>query len=230
MKQLQTIGIVLSRTNYQESDRILTILTPDNGKVRVLAKGVRKSRSKLAGGVELFSVSEIGYMRGRGELSTLISSRLLRHYGNIAQNIDRTMLGYDLIKLLNKVTEDEPEESYFELLQTAFESLNQPDIQADLIKLWYYAQLLRLAGHTPNLRTGLSGTALDRDASFVFSYDDMVFSERHDGPFEAGHIKFLRLVFGNNKPGSLQKVQGAAYVLPACLNLVLTILPNHIRT
>lgn len=47
-KDIRTLGIVLRRTNYGEADRILNILTP-SGKITAIAKGVRKSRSKLAG-------------------------------------------------------------------------------------------------------------------------------------------------------------------------------------
>ncbi|MEK7561678.1 MAG: DNA repair protein RecO, partial [Patescibacteria group bacterium] len=81
MNRYITKGIVLSRTDYGEADRILSFLTIDHGKVRAIAKGVRKSKSKLAGGIELFSVSDLTLIIGRGELNTLISTRLVRHYG-----------------------------------------------------------------------------------------------------------------------------------------------------
>jgi hypothetical protein len=105
MNQLTTQGIILGRTDYGEADRILTMLTPDHGKLRLMAKGVRRVRSKLAGGIELFSVSDVTYIKGRGDIGTLISTRLVRYYKYIVSDINRTMLGYDLIKLLNKVTE-----------------------------------------------------------------------------------------------------------------------------
>ena len=221
---------MLRRTNYQEADRILTILTPDHGKVRALAKGVRKSKSKLAGGVELFSVSEIGFIRGKGELVTLTSARLTIHYGNIVQDINRTMLGYELIKLLNKVTEDEPGEEYFDLLRDAFDALDQPKINIDLINLWFRTQLLRIAGHTPNLRTDAAGQKLDASGRYLFSYDDMAFLSRPASPYGADHIKFLRLVFSGNAPRTLQQVTSVETLITPCLTLIQTILPAHIRT
>ena len=54
-KDLRTKAIVLRRTDYGEADRILQLLTP-SGKRSVIARGVRKEKSKLAGGIELFSV------------------------------------------------------------------------------------------------------------------------------------------------------------------------------
>ena len=55
---LRTHAIVLRRTNYGESDRILSLLTPE-GKIAVLARGVRKEKSRLAGGIELFSTDDV---------------------------------------------------------------------------------------------------------------------------------------------------------------------------
>ena len=147
MKQIVTTGIVLARTNYGEADRILTLITPEYGKLSLMAKGVRRIKSKLAGGIELFSVSDITFIRGRSDLGTLISARLIKHYRTIVKDIGRTMLGYDLIKLLNKATEDEPESEYFTLLEQAFEALDDPTIDQNLIRLWFTMQLLRLGGY-----------------------------------------------------------------------------------
>lgn len=230
MNQIVTKGIILTRTNYQEADRVLSILTPDYGKVSALAKGVRKSKSKLAGGVELFSISEIGFIKGKGTLATLTTARLLVHYDRIVQDINRTMLGYELLKLLNKVTEDEPGREYFELLQELFKALDDSDISEDLIRLWFYAQLLREAGHTPNLRTDSSKQQLAPEGNYHFTHDEMHFTAHPEGMFLADHIKLLRLSFSNNTPRGLHKIQGADELITTCMQLVRTILPNHIRT
>src|SRR5688572_15436140 len=147
MNQLVTEGIILSRIDYGEADRILTLLTPEQGKLRLMAKGVRRVKSKLAGGIELFSVSSITFVKGRGEIGTLISTRLAKHYAAIVKDLDRTMLGYDLIKQLNKVTEDHPEPEYFELLRHVFAALDDPAISLELVRFWFAAQLLRIEGH-----------------------------------------------------------------------------------
>ena len=230
MNQLLTQGIILSRTDYGEADRIITLLTPDYGKLRLLAKGVRKIKSKLAGGIELFSVSHITFIRGKGEMGTLISTRLLKHYGNIVTSITRVQLGYELIKLLNKVTEDEPETEYFELLKQAFEALNDNAIDEQLIRSWFSAQLLQQAGHTPNLHTDVSGKKLEANVSYDFSFDDMAFVAHPAGQFMASHIKYLRLIFSSNQPKVLIKIQGITKLVADTAPLVQTMLRTHIRT
>ena len=72
-KDEKTLAYVLKRTNYGEADRILNIITPD-GKRAVIAKGVRKEKSKLAGGVEMFSLSELNIHYGKGEFGLVTSA------------------------------------------------------------------------------------------------------------------------------------------------------------
>jgi DNA repair protein RecO (recombination protein O) len=230
MKQLNTTAIVLSRTNYSEADRILTLLTPQYGKLSLLARGVRRVKSKLAGGIELFSVSEITFVRGRGEVGTLVSARMLRNYGHIVKDLDRTMLGYELIKKVNKVTEDEPEEEFFDLLRDAFEALNIPDIPLPIIRFWFGAQLLRLSGHAPNLRADSKGGKLSEDRVYEFSFEHLAFTEAPgQGHFRAPHIKFLRLAMAGNTAQVLAHVQGSNELTAATAPLVNTMLATYLR-
>lgn len=221
MNQQITQAIVLARTDYGEADRILTLLTPDQGKLRLMAKGVRRVKSKLAGGIELFSVSDITFIKGRGDMGTLVSTRLVRHFGTIVKDIERTMLGYELIKQLNKVTEDEPEPEYFALLEQAFGALDDHIIPLTLIKLWFDMQLLRLGGHAPNLQTDADGRKLSAAQTYDFSLDAMAFvANPNRGHFTAQHIKFLRLGFSGQPPKVLAAVQNGAALVEAIGPLV----------
>jgi DNA repair protein RecO (recombination protein O) len=227
MNRVNTQGIVLSRTDYSEADRILTFLTPDAGKVSAIAKGVRKQRSKLAGGIELFSVSDISYIVGRKEISTLISTRLVKHYGDIVKDMDRTNAAYEAMKLINKATEDKPEAEYFHLMQTALESLDDAAVDLDLINIWLAAQLLRLAGHTPNLRTQRNGQKLQANQTYDFDFESMCFEPGE--AFGSDQIKFLRLLFSDNQPTVLQKVEGSARLADHLLGMLRLILQNFVR-
>lgn len=211
MKQINTTAIILSRTDYGEADRILTLLTPDHGKLSLIAKGVRRIKSKLAGGIELFSVSDIAYIKGRSDIGTLVSTRLIKYYGHIVKDVSRTMLGYELIKMLNREIEDEPEAEYFELMEQAFAALDDPAIPLELVRVWFSAQLLRLSGHTPNLTHSADGARLEAGQTYEFSYDDSSFvgrSEGREAPFSADDIKFLRILFSGTSPAVLAKVTG----------------------
>jgi DNA repair protein RecO len=217
---LVTRGIVLARTDFGEADRIVTMLTPDRGKLRLMARGVRKPLSKLAGGIELFSTSDLTYLEGKGEIGTLISIRLLKHYGHIVRDLDRVQLGYELIKTLNRATEDHPEPTYYELLEQAFESLDDDAINLELIRIWFDCRLLHLAGHAPNLTTDTSGRKLSSDQTYNFDFDAMAFTPHASGKFSSSHIKFLRLLSAQHKPQTLQKIDGLPGLIQACRPLL----------
>lgn len=232
MKQIITTAIILSRTDYGEADRILTLLTADHGKLRLMAKGVRRIKSKLAGGIELFSVSDISYMKGRGDIGTLVSTRLVKYYDTIVRDISRTMLGYELIKILNREIEDEPEPEYFELMEQAFAALDDPAINLDVVRVWFSAQLLRLSGHTPNLTHEANGTRLEAGKTYEFSYDDSSFISRPadtDAPFGPDDIKFLRILFSGTSPAVIAKVSGSETLIEKTRPLVQFMAGQYIR-
>ncbi len=229
MNQIVTTGIVLSRTSFQEADRILTILTPDYGKVRVIAKGVRRAKSKLAGGIELFSVSDLTLLPGKSELQTLISSRLITYYSDIVKDIQRTMLGYEFLKRLSKSIEDASGGEYFELLQNALAGLNTLDLPIEIVETWFNIQLLQLTGHTPNLRTDSNGEALQSGVSYIFSFDEMTFSPDHKGESSTDLIKYLRMACVSASPGVLGQVQASEPLRATALQMTKSMLGYTLR-
>lgn len=231
MKQLLTTGIVLTRTSYGEADRIITLLTPDYGKLRLMARGVRRLKSKLAGGIELFSVSDITFIKGRGEIGTLISARLDRHYGGIVKDIERVQLGYDLIRRLNKATEDQPEAEYFILLEQAFAALDDENVSPPLTNLWFQSQLIKLGGHSPNLRTDTAGQPLAEGHRYDFDFDAMAFVESPSpaAAMNSDHIKCLRLLLSDNQPQILARVPQLTQLLSELAPLIQTMLNTYIR-
>jgi DNA repair protein RecO (recombination protein O) len=228
MRTFRAPAIILARTNYAEADRIITFITPDHGKVKAIVKGVRKQKSKLAGGIELFSVSDISFIPGRGDIDTVVSTRLITHYGHIVKDLDRTNAGYSFIKKLNKATEDAAESAYFDLLNQAFQALDDSAIDLTLIEVWFNAQLLRLAGHTPNLRTDTDDKKLESNDTYDFDFEKMCF-----GPgqaYGADQIKFLRLLFSANQPQVLNKVAESPVLAAACQPAVQSMLQGYVRT
>lgn len=229
MQQRVTRAIVLKRTNYGEADRILTVLTPDYGKLRLIARGVRKVKSKLAGGIELFSVSQITFIRGRGELATLISSRLESHYGNIVKDLPRVQLGYELLKQIDKNTEEETEAHYFELLKAALVALDDIGPSPALVNLYFQAQLLKLAGQAPNLQTDTGGQPLSVEQKYDFDVSAASFTVNASGRYSAKSIKFLRLTFGDNSPKALARIEKAETLTARVAPLVSSMMSNYLR-
>ncbi len=193
MKQIATEAIVLGRIDFGEAGRILTLLTKDQGKISALAKGVRRPKSKLAGGVELFTISDIVYIDGKGDIKTLVSAQLKTNFQYINSDITRSMLAYDVLKYTNLYTESVCEDSYFELVITVFGNLQNRELDPAIIWLWFGAQLLELSGHAINVATDADGNQLLATDKFRFDYENMAFMPAAQGSFTAKHIKVVRL-------------------------------------
>lgn len=208
MQYKRTNGIVLTRVDYGEADRVVTFLTSTEGKVTVMAKGVRKINSKLAGGVELLSESELMLAPSRGGMSTLISARPVDHLKDITKDINRTMAAYDILKLIHKNTEDNVEPGYYTVLKTALTDLNNLAVPTDIIWSWLIAQVLLIAGNAPNVTHTKDEAELELDKKYSFDYDDMHFFENDNGEYDTRTIKCMRLLFSPHPPSQLLKIGG----------------------
>jgi DNA repair protein RecO (recombination protein O) len=209
MNTIVTQGIVLRRTDFGEADRIVVLLTPDHGKISLVAKGVRRLKSKLAGGIELFSISSISYIKGRGELGTLVSSRLEQNFASIIKDIERVQLGYEIIKLVNNTIEDDAAATFFELLGQGLAALNDDSIDPTLIRIWFSAQMLRHTGHAPNTQFTREGKSLNPDKQYKFDAEAMALEEHDAGEYGKNEIKFMRLLFSDVSPKVLAAVEGS---------------------
>src|SRR3990167_7023064 len=126
----KTKAIVLRRTNYGESDRILQLLTADGHKVSTIAKGVRKEKSKLAGAIELFCESEVTIHQGKSEMGVLTSARVSEVMGDIVKDYERLQFGYEILKKIGRLSEHTHEPLLYDVVLIGLQSLN--DLKIDL--------------------------------------------------------------------------------------------------
>jgi recombinational DNA repair protein (RecF pathway) len=219
MNQIVTTGIVLRRINYNEADRIITYITPDKGKISLIAKGVRRPKSKLAGSIELFGESQITYIPGKGDISNLVSARLINNFGNIVKDLELTTTAYQFIQLLNRNLENYTGEEFYHLLKIGYESLNNPDISQRIIKIWFGLSFLNIMGHQPNMIINSDGI----DTNFEFNLNKMEFITDPRGIYEKNDIKFLRLALVQTPP-LLAKVKDSDPVVDKLLPLIILIM------
>ena len=212
MKPLRTPAIVLRRTNYGEADRILQLLTPHNGKISAIAKGVRREKSKLAGGVELLAISDVSLVAGKGDMWTLTGARMDTFFTHVLADYDRMQFAYTAIRKVAQAADQVDDEAFFELLRITLESLNNLDIQIDITVSWFWLQLAILQGQGLNLSTDVNGMKLVEDQNYRFDTEQMAFSFHENGEFTTEHIKLLRLLSAQ-KPAMAANVSGIAKLL-----------------
>lgn len=150
MAQYKTSGIIINRHNLGEADRIITVLTPQLGTIRAVAKGVRRIKSKLAGHLELFCESELMLATGKN-LDILTSARLVRHPASITGDYDKLRLAYLFAEMTDKLSgEREHHAGLYDLVAEAYSALHEGSPDA-LLELWFKLRLLATLGYTPDL-------------------------------------------------------------------------------
>src|SRR5215471_3273000 len=103
----RTEALIIRRSDFGEADRLLTLITPQ-GKRRVVAKGARKTTSRLAGHIELFSHATLLLAVGRN-LDIITQSVVLHSYDRLRGDIERIGAAYYAAELIDRLTEDEDE-------------------------------------------------------------------------------------------------------------------------
>ncbi len=217
MKTDRTRAIVLRRTNYGEADRVLQLLTPE-GRRSVMARGVRREKSKLAGGIELFAVSDVVIGEGRGELGVLTSARLVHFYGNIMTDYDRLQFGYLVIKLIARASETVDEPEWFDMLSEILMALDAKSIALELIETWFYVHYAGLLGRELNLELDIDGQKLSPDDYYRYDTGEQGLRQSEMGELDSRHIKLLRLV-ATRPLKVLAQIGGIDDVIGACLNV-----------
>jgi len=214
MSALRTRAIVLRRTNYGEADRILQLLTPE-GKRSVMARGVRREKSKLAGGIELFAITDVVINEGKGELGMLTSARLVHFYRHILEDYDTMQFGYEVIKQVARASEmvDEPE--WYEMLAEVLMALDAQSVSRALVETWFYLHYAALLGHELSLTHDVNGAKLQPEKRYMYDVSETGLREAPQGELTADHIKFLRLV-GAKSLKVLAQIGGIDHILPEC--------------
>lgn len=218
MADIRTKAIMLSRVNYGEADRVLQIITPDYGKMGVIARGVRREKSKLAGGIELLAECELTIHQGKGDLGLVTSSRMMSFYSKILADYDKLQFAYYVLKDVGKYAEQLTEPELYEVTRIALISLNEPTISHSTVELWYRLQMAIILGAGINLATDDNGMKLVEDASYRFDIEGMSFVHDMKGTYTSDHIKILRVASAQS-PAVVAHIVSVGEFLDDCLRI-----------
>jgi DNA repair protein RecO (recombination protein O) len=196
-------AVVLRHTDWGEADRLLTLFTLELGKVRAVAKGVRKPRSRKAGHLEPFTRAALQLARGR-DILLVTQADTLDAYTGLRDDLLLTTYAAYVIELLDRFTYEEGENrALYKLLVGTLERLggqNAPGghpYNPDMVARYYEMRLLDLLGFRPQLFqcTGCSEDILPQDQFFSAEAGGVLCP--NCGPQNAGarHISVLALKY-----------------------------------
>ena len=164
-------AIILRRTDYGEADRIIQCITP-RGQRSAIAKGARRPRSKLAGGIEPLATNELILRRGKGQLQVVGSARMQVYYRRILADYDRLSFAYEALALVRRGVAMVDEPVWFGLTQQLLVALGQE------LSAWH----------------DVNGQALQPSQHYRYSAQERGLAPSTHGSIGAGHIKLLRLM------------------------------------
>lgn len=147
-------GFILKKTDRGETDQIFTIYTRDFGKLEILGKAIRKIKSKLRSGTEIFYLSEIEFIQGK-TYKTLTDAILIKKFLNLRKDLRKLKIAFQISEIFDKLIKgQEPDEKIWQLLDETFEKLNNQQLTINNQQLLYYFffwNLLSLLGYQPEL-------------------------------------------------------------------------------
>lgn len=146
----RTEAIVLKAFDLGEADRILTLYTPDTGKLRAVAKGVRRTKSRMSGHLDLFTRSALLLARGR-QLDIITQAESIATFPHVRVDLVRAAYASYIAELVDAFTaEGLANRPIYDLAVTTLERLARPG-DLDLVVRVFEVQLLGLTGYRPQL-------------------------------------------------------------------------------
>jgi len=208
----KTEAIVLKRTNLGEADNIITFYTPNLGKIRAVAKGIRRPKSKLGGHLDLLTQSSLLLAQGQN-LDIITQSQTIESFLPLRNDLWRTSCAFYVAELADQFTAEQVENyPIYRLLQTTLLWLCEAQSN-ELVLRYFELHLLSYLGYQPELYQCLNCRATLVQGRNFFSASgggvicpNCAKKEQLVRPISVDAIKVMRFLLKNDLP-SASKLQ-----------------------
>ncbi len=209
MKQIEAEGYILSRYKVNEADSIYSFFSKEYGKIRFIAKGIRKAEAKLSGQMQPFARIKIRLVYGRN-LNILVGAQIMQHFDLLSASLEAVAVGYRICEMLSRcLAEDQPSPAIFTLLEESCEALLHEQ-EPQLVNLYFSVRLLHFMGSQPNFED------IKPAVQYYLDYDTGNITglrpSSHYGIVPEKVIKLWRIVLADNIT-KLQKIQNVEELL-----------------
>lgn len=152
MPPYQEQGVVLRSIKLGEADKIVTIMTQGAGKVRAVAKGIRKTTSRFGARLEPFTHVSLMLYRGRGQLDTVTQAEIIAPHMAIREDLFLFAAGETMLEAVDKVAEEHERNVRLVLLLLAgLRALETRPADPVAVAESFMLKLLSLSGFHPSL-------------------------------------------------------------------------------
>jgi DNA repair protein RecO (recombination protein O) len=195
-------GVVLRTIRLGEADRIVSIITEGRGKVRAVAKGVRKTKSRFGGRLEPISHVALQLYEGR-ELDTITQAETIDHFRTVREDLDRVARATAMLEAVDQVAQEREENAaLYRMLVGALRALAAND--SSVIVPAFFWKLLSLEGVHPLLDQCAScGSEVDIVAFDISEGGVLCRSCRRGLPIGPEALHLIRRILGGGLAGAL---------------------------
>jgi len=153
-KIVKTKGIVLAETNFSESDKMLTVLTPDLGKISCVAKGARRLKNKLMPISQVFAFSDMILYRGNSDTYYINSAELIDSFYSLRMDYDKLECAMECLSFAKRnIHENQISVLMIKLLLNTIYLLSVGEKSTDFIKSVYELKATCILGYKPHFLT-----------------------------------------------------------------------------
>ena len=150
MNEVTDDAVVLRTYKSGEADRVVVLWTRHHGKLRVLAKGVRKTTSRMGGNLETLAYVNVDLVKSRGEFYVARHVLHREHLATLRSSYARISAGYAVVEAVDAIPSDGvPDEEIFDLLTRVLLTLDDDSFEPALVPASFYFRLLALDGSDP---------------------------------------------------------------------------------
>jgi DNA repair protein RecO (recombination protein O) len=150
VKEFSDDAVVLRTHKSGESDRVVVLWTREHGKVRVFAKGIRKTTSRLGGTLEALAYVRVNLAETRGEFYVARHVAHLERLSTLRSSYDRINAGYAVVEVVDAIPSDDvADEGIFDLLVRVLLTLDNDEFEPALVPASFFFKLLALDGSQP---------------------------------------------------------------------------------
>ncbi|MCS5620719.1 MAG: DNA repair protein RecO [Nitrospinaceae bacterium] len=171
MALYNTRALVIKSINFSESDRLVTFMTENQGKVKCVAKGARKVKNRFWGALEPMSLIHLIYFgKEHQSLFRLNHCDIIESFQTIRDDFDKLYTGVYFLDLIDSmILEGHREKKIFALLYQSLAALNQ-QTELEPLRRLFEIRLLSLSGYTPQLEHCVLCKSLPENGKIPFSY------------------------------------------------------------
>jgi DNA repair protein RecO (recombination protein O) len=204
-------GVALRHYKLGEADRIVVFMTAGHGKVRAVAKGIRKTKSRFGSRLEPPTNVSLLFYEGRGELDIVSQAEAIDHFQPIRDDLGRLTDAMSMLEAVDQTAQErQPDARLYQMLVAALRTLSGRQERSPLLVAAFYWKLLSMEGFGPILEQCALCSAPTSDGVPLVAFDlsqggALCRDCRRGLPVSPEALRLLGRILGGGLAGALQE-------------------------